>query len=65
MNQKPTSNLNLEQRYVGMEEKEVSRKPQGRIQANLGQMKGRLELLRVAEEKVQGGIRKVKRIFIG
>lgn len=61
INQKPAASLNLEQMYVGTGEKEVSRAPMGRMRGNFVEMKRRLGLLRMAEEKVQEGIRKVKR----
>ena len=59
MNQKPSSNPNLEQGHKSAEEKEVGH--QQLIKVRVGWEQKRLELLRLAEEKMQEGVRRVKR----
>ena len=56
MNQKPAS----EQSHKSAEEKEV-----GHAKARVGWEQKRLELLKLAEEKVQEGVRRVKRALSG
>ena len=58
-NQKPESNANLEQSPKSTEEKEVDHRQAVKVRSGWGQKK--LELRRLAEEKVQQGVRKVKR----
>ena len=53
----------LELGHEDMEEKGVTRKQLESMHHGLGRMKGRLDLLGKAKEKVREGIRKVKRIF--
>jgi chromosome segregation ATPase len=50
----------LEQRCNGMEEKGVSLEMLAKVRGSLEHMKGRLDLLRTAREKVRVGVRKVR-----
>jgi len=61
VNQKPARNLNLEKSHQSAEEKEVGHQQLERLRGGWEQKKVKLELLRKVEEKVQEGVRKVKR----
>jgi len=61
VNQKPARNLNLEKNHQSAEEKEVGHQQLERLRGGWEQKKVKLELLRKVEEKVQEGVRKVKR----
>jgi hypothetical protein len=59
VNQKPASNPNSEQSHKSSEGKEVGRQQLAKVRVGWEQKK--VEFLKVAEEKVQQGVRRVKR----
>ena len=62
MDQKPASNLNLEQTHKGADGKKDCQGQLRRVRRSLEQVMERLELLRKSET-VQEGVRKVRRSF--
>ena len=60
-----SSQLTLEQGYTRAQEKEDSQAHQEKMQGSSEQVRGKLWLLKMAQEKVQGGVRKTMLYFTG